>query len=201
MTQVEDASTPEAGSVPLKLLKHETYCQQRVLNCSPEIAAQRAGYPARSGMHSKIERREDVQARLAWLRRDEDEIIRRKRQRIEEELTAVVDFDITDFATINEETGALDAIDWRKVRDSGMSRVVSEFAFDAKTGELTRFKRDDRLNAIAQLRDMHGFKAVTKIAPTNAGGDGPAEIAVIERVIIRPGDTASKASDQNGGSL
>jgi hypothetical protein len=84
---------------------------------------------------------------------------------------------MTDYAEIDESTGKLTAIDWRKIklerrckiRDGGISRVISEFAFDRETGELTKFKRDDRLNAIAQLRDMHGFKAVTKIAPTSPG--------------------------------
>jgi hypothetical protein len=33
----------------------------------------------------------------------------------------------------------------------------------------------NRLGAINQLRDMHGFKAVTKIAPTNPAGDQPYE--------------------------
>jgi hypothetical protein len=37
----------------------------------------------------------------------------------------------------------------------------------------------DKLNALAQLRDMHGFKAPTKVAPTNAEGDGPARLIVM----------------------
>jgi hypothetical protein len=178
MNQDDTTEAVEPGSVPLKSLKYELYCQQRALNCSAEIAAQRAGYPARSGAHTRIERLAEVQLRLAFLRRDEDELIRQKRRRIEEELNTVVDFDVTEFALINEETGALQSIDWRKVRDSGMSRAVSEFAFDPKTGELTKFKRDDRLNAISQLRDMYGFKAVQKISPTNPEGDGPATMFV-----------------------
>jgi hypothetical protein len=36
-----------------------------------------AGHPRGGGRHSKIERRPDVQARMAWLRRDEDDVLRR----------------------------------------------------------------------------------------------------------------------------
>jgi hypothetical protein len=36
-----------------------------------------AGCQPRCGNHRKIERRADVQARIAWLRRDEDEVLRR----------------------------------------------------------------------------------------------------------------------------
>jgi hypothetical protein len=41
------------------------------------------------------------------------------------------------------------------LQDSNVSIVLSTFKFDAKTGALTDFSRDDDMNAIAQLRDMH----------------------------------------------
>jgi hypothetical protein len=41
-----------------------------------------------------------------------------------------------------------------------------------------KIKLADKLNALAQLRDMHGFKAPTKVAPTSADGTGPARIIV-----------------------
>lgn len=37
-------------------------------------------------------------------------------------------------------------------------------------------KWPDRLNALNQLRDMHGLKAPTKVAPTNPAGDAPYEL-------------------------
>jgi hypothetical protein len=64
------------------------------------------------------------------------------------------------------------------LQDSDASIVLSSFRFDAKTGALADFSRDDAMNAIAQLRDMHGFKAVTKIAPTSPDGEGPARMIV-----------------------
>ena len=109
-------STPVvAGSKPLKSIKYEIYAQQRVLNCPPEQAAQRAGYPPRCGRHSKIERRPDVQARMAWLRREDDDLIRRKRENIEASLLAVVNADVTDFAVI--EDGKIVKFDWDRIRD------------------------------------------------------------------------------------
>ena len=38
------------------------------------------------------------------------------------------------------------------------------------SGRIIKFKRDDALNAIAQLRDMLGLKAPTKIPPTTPDG-------------------------------
>ena len=49
----------------------------------------------------------------------------------------------------------------------------------ANTGVLTDFERDNALQALAQLRDMHGFKAVTKTSLTDPTGNNPASIYVI----------------------
>lgn len=164
----------EAGSKPLKAIKYEIYARERAVCASPERAAQRAGYPPRCGAHTRLERRQDVRDRIAWLTGDDARLIREKRRRIEEQLNLVVETDMMEFAEIDEATGALVSIDWRKVKESPSSVVISDFAFNAD-GNLTRFGRDDRMNAISQLRDMHGFKAPSKIAPTNPQGDGPME--------------------------
>jgi hypothetical protein len=55
-------------------------------------------------------------------------------------------------------------IDWEKLRQSDSSVIISEFTFDPESGHLTRFKRDDALNAAAQLWDMWGMKAPTKVS-------------------------------------
>ena len=54
-------------------------------------------------------------------------------------------------------------IDWSKVAGSSYGSTISGFKFDKDTGALVDFERDSALAALAQLRDMHGFKA-----PTNA---------------------------------
>jgi hypothetical protein len=68
-------------------------------------------------------------------------------------------------------------IDWDNVATSPYAAVISTFKFDKDTGELVHFERDDALQALAQLRDMHGFKAPSKIAPTDPTGQKPYEMA------------------------
>jgi hypothetical protein len=124
-------------------------------------------------MASKIERLPDVQARMAWLRRDDDDLIRRKREEIEAALLAVLTVNVTQFAKIDED-GTITGWDWNKIRDSGLSQILCEIGPDGGP----RIKLADKLNALAQLRDMHGFRAPTKVAPTSSDGDGPARMIV-----------------------
>src|ERR1700749_652322 len=81
---------------------------------------------------------------------------------------------IFDFAVMDGERGPL--IDWTKVAASPYGVIISGFKFDKDTGRLTDFERDNALQAIAQLRDMHGFKAVSKTALTDPRGEKPAQI-------------------------
>lgn len=162
---------PAAGSAPLARIKWEIYCQQRALACPPEQAAQRAGFKPRVGMHSKLERKAEIQARIRWLRRDDDDLIVRKREWLEDELRAIVEFDLMEFAMFDAE-GRFTGIDLQKLQQSSLSRSVAEVILDKDTGNLVRVKRDDgsRLNALAQLRDLHGFRAPTR--NEHSGPDG-----------------------------
>jgi hypothetical protein len=45
------------------------------------------------------------------------------------------------------------------VAQSDLAVIISDFAFDPKSGRLTKFERDSALNALNQLRELHGFKA------------------------------------------
>jgi hypothetical protein len=50
-------------------------------------------------------------------------------------------------------------------------------------GKRVQIEPPHRLNAFSQLRDMHGMKAPTKIAPTNPAGDKPYEsVSDAERI-------------------
>jgi hypothetical protein len=122
-----------------------------------------------AGNAAKLDRRKDICARKKVLAGDDEEILRQKRARIEARLNLAAYGNLLEFATIDPATGKLTAIDWRKVAESDLAVIVSEFAFDSKTGELTKFKRDDALNAAAQLRDMLGFKAATRVENANTG--------------------------------
>ena len=61
-------------------------------------------------------------------------------------------------------------IDWSKVAGSSYGATISGFKFDKDTGALVDFERDSALQAIAQLRDMHGFKAPSKLEATGKNG-------------------------------
>jgi hypothetical protein len=56
--------------------------------------------------------------------------------------------------------------------------VLCEIAFDSAIGCIPKLKLADKLNALAQLRDLHGFKAVTKVTPTSPDGEGPPRMIV-----------------------
>jgi len=163
---------------PLRSERHEKFARLRALLVPRLIAAREAGYDDMTpGNAAKLDRRKDIRARIAALSGLDQEIIRDKRARIEARLMAVMESDLLrDFAIIEmrdhdgKQVGEIVGINWAAVRASDSSAIVSKFKFDAKTGRLVDFERDDALNAIAQLRDMYGFKAPSKIAPTNPEG-------------------------------
>ena len=115
------------------------------------------------------------------------------RARIEQRLELAAYGNIFDFAsmvdrvvtvrvdedTMEERTVKSPVIDWDKVASSPYGAIVSGFKFDKDTGHLVDFDRDNALQALAQLRDMHGFKAVTKTALTDPSGNNPASVYLI----------------------
>lgn len=159
--------------------KHERYAFERALLVPRLQAARAAGYEnMTAGNAAKLDRKPKIAARIAELRGDDVEMLRAKRAKIEERLSKSAYGDILDLAKIDPETKK-PVIDWQAVKESDLSVTISEFVFDKETGEMVRFKRDDANAAIAQLRDLHGFSAPKKIAPTNPAGDGPAEMKVM----------------------
>jgi hypothetical protein len=161
------------GDIPLRTHKHEIYAQNRALLATSAEAAKRAGYAWRGGIEGALERRLDVRARIAYLRREDDDLIRRKREVIEAALLAIVNADLVDYAEIKD--GNIVKFDWEKIRNSGSSQMLSEIA-EGTIGMIPKVRLADKLNALAQLRDMYGFAAPKKIAPTNGDGSGPARI-------------------------
>jgi len=88
---------------------------------------------------------------------------------------------IFDFSEINPVTHK-PSIDWRKVSESSFSAAI--FALQVRQG----FRRPDRFRAqtmrckaLAQLRDMHGFKAPSKTALTDPSGNTPRRSVEIVR--------------------
>lgn len=176
---------PFDPSHKLRRDSEERYAQQRAYGYRPHEAGRLAQLNPRNGTTTKYENKPNVQARIAFLRRDDltAEMREEKRRRIEDRLEVAAYGDIVrELATLDPVTNK-PVIDWAKVMASDLSIVVNEFVFDKDTGTLVRFKRDDALGAIAQLRDMRGFKAPSKIEASGPNGE-PMIIERIERVIV-----------------
>jgi hypothetical protein len=159
-------------ATPLRNEKHECFARLRAILTPKLQAAREAGFETMTlGNIAKLDRRRDIRARIAALSTVDEEIIRMKRERVEARLMKAMEADILrDFAVIEKvmvdgiETSKVVGVDWDKLRQSDSSVIISEFVFDPETGHLTKFKRDDALNAAAQLRDMWGLKAPAKFS-------------------------------------
>jgi hypothetical protein len=93
---------PLPGSWPLSNARHEHYCRLRSLLCPKGQALRETGMRAVKNHDAvsnatRLERRQDVRDRIAFLVRQEEEILAEKRKRIEEMLWAIHEADIGDF--------------------------------------------------------------------------------------------------------
>lgn len=153
-------------------VQKKAYAFERSLGLPPAEACRRAGGKVENGLATKWENDGAVLAQIAYYRSigNDDEMIAAKRARIEERLNMAAYGDIFEFATVDPVTKD-PVIDWDKVVKSPYRMIVSSFKFSPKTGRLVNFDRDDALQAAAQLRDMHGFKAPakTELAGLNGG--------------------------------
>lgn len=175
--------------------KPKAYAFERSLGIPPAEACRRAGGKVENGQATKWENNRRVQAWIAHYRSlgQDDEMIAAKRARIEERLALAAFgniFEFTDMVervvTVVDKNGThqevrakAPMIDWDAVKDSTLAPIISGFKFDRDTGELVDFERDNALQALAQLRDMHGFKAVNKTALTDPSGTQPASLYLI----------------------
>ena len=164
---------------PLKSEREEAYCQERAFGHGMIESSRRLGWNPKNGSASKYEAKPRVQARIGQLRRQDltDEMVKAKRRRIEERLQTVAEFNLFDFIVRGEDGKVVfdelkPRIDWQKLSEMEYGLAVSSFRFDKDTGQLTDFRRDDRLAAEAQLRDMYGFSAPIRMELTGKNG-GP----------------------------
>ena len=93
---------PLPGSRPLSNTRHEHYSRLRSLRCPKGRALREAGMRAVKkhdavSNATRLERRQDVRDRIAYLVRQEEEVLAEKRKRIEERLWAIHEADIGDF--------------------------------------------------------------------------------------------------------
>ncbi|XUM21044.1 hypothetical protein ACRAVF_27155 [Bradyrhizobium oligotrophicum S58] len=207
---------PEAPLAPREIgTKPKAYAFERSLGLTPAEACRRAGGKVENGHATKWERSPRVQAWIAYYRKlgNTDEMLAEKRRRIEERLQLAAFGNIFEFAEMVDrevmvKVGEGEAvtfvprivktplIDWDKVAASPYAAIIESFKFDKDTGALVDFERENALQALAQLRDMHGFKAVTKTALTDPSGTKPATVFVLsDRPMSETEWEAQHASD------
>jgi hypothetical protein len=142
----------------------ETYAFERSCGMTPTEACRRAAgeRAVNNGSPTKWERMPSVQRRIRFHRMmgQTDEMLAAKRARLEERLQLAAFGNIFDFAILGSNGDP--AICWDRVIESPYGVIVSSFKFDKDTGRLVDFDRDNAMQAIAQLRDMNGFKAPEK---------------------------------------
>jgi hypothetical protein len=97
------------GSRPLSNARHEHYCRLRSLLCPKGQALREAGMRAVKNHDAvsnatRLERRQDVRDRIAFLVRQEEGVLAEKRKRIEETLWAIHEADIGDLWETYETT-------------------------------------------------------------------------------------------------
>lgn len=180
----------------------KAYAFERSLGIPPAAACRAAGGKVENGQATKWEQNKRVQAWIAYYRSmgQTDEMLAAKRARLEQRLELAAYGNIFDFAKMEDrrvfvhvddgtEDGTTELrivktplIDWDKVAASPYGVIVSGFKFDKDTGILTDFERDSADRAVAQLRDMHGFKAPAKTELS--GLNGAPILHKIERVIV-----------------
>jgi hypothetical protein len=167
----------------------KAYAFGRSIGMTPAAACRRAGGKVENGHATKWERSFRVRAWVEYYRSlgQTEEMIAAKRALIEERLNMAAYGNIFDFSTVDEGTQN-PVIDWNKVADSPYGVIIAGFKFDKDTGHLTDFDRDNALAALAQLRDMHGFKAVSKTALTDPTGEKPASLYLISETPMSEAD-------------
>jgi hypothetical protein len=102
LTKPQLPIVPLPGSRPLSNARHEHYCRLRSLLCPKGQALREAGMRAVKNHDAvsnatRLERRQDVRDRIAFLVRQEEEVLAEKRRRIEEQLWAICGGNIQDF--------------------------------------------------------------------------------------------------------
>ncbi len=162
---VIDATEPP-GARPLKLASRERYARARARMFKPREAAELAGLSPTSGACTKAEKSRQVQDRIAWLTRADDEIQAEARREIE----AFYWFGLR----------ADPAMFWQDGRLKAFEDIPPEYRQLIEGLTYTEkgkpnLKVVSKIAASIELRKLKGLDAPTKIANTNAQGDGPAE--------------------------
>lgn len=219
------ATLPEKfdASVPLSDPRYERFSQLRVMGVPKIEAAWEAEFrkegtsdkPILPGNAARLDRHPEIVARKAYLAKDDADVIAATRLLIRDRLLAAASLDVlADYTTITTvDIGGRKvqrvSIDWRRLKASDHSVAITKFKFDPETGLVVDFDRDDPLQALAQVRDMYGYRAPRKKEHSGPGG-GPIqtedvtgytddELLELERIQAAAASRRSVAHADQGG--
>ena len=163
------------ASLPLADPRYERFAQLRVIGVPFRTAANEAGFVSRGrkpilpGNAARLDRHPEVVARKAYLAADDAEVIAATRLFVRDRLMRSATLDVlSQFAILGsvevdgKKISRVVGIDWEAFKASDQSIAVLSFKFDRETGMMTEFTIEDRLQALAQLRDMYGLRAPRK---------------------------------------
>lgn len=185
--QMESQITATQRTEPRAIsVKQKAYAFERSLGIPPAEACRRAGGKVENGHATKWERSQRVQAWIGHYRSmgQTEEMLAEKRQRVEDELRLVAHSNMADFVALKPSGESIvPVLDLTRI--NAMTEAEQRAALAAvKTVKYTEngptFELHGKLDAIAQLRDMYGFKSVNKTALTDPSGEKPAEIIVTD---------------------
>lgn len=154
----------------------KAYAFERSLGLPPAESCRRAGGKVEHGLATKWENDAAVRQQLAYFRSLDhtDEMLAAKRTRIEEELQSIGTANMDDFVKlVPSGESVLPVLDLARIHAwPEAERRVAMAA--VKTIRYTEngptFEMHGKLEALSQLRDMHGFKAPARTELTGKNG-------------------------------
>ena len=195
MTNANILAITSPGSRALKNAKYEKYCRLRAL-AQPRIGAYReVGWQSRTDNAAyinawRLERRPEIRDRIAYLIRQEEDLIVEKRRRIEEQLWAIAEANIADYFETHDtvkrdhtgqpehdEKGALSVetrVRPRLLTDlpPELAALIEDVTIDSKGRAIPKLY--SKLHANAELRKMLNISA--KEAPRDVTQLSDAEL-------------------------
>jgi hypothetical protein len=179
-------NSPSRSELPREVAeKPKSYAFERSLGVPPAEACRRAGGKVENGQTTKWERNPRVRAWIAYYRSlgHTEEMMAAKRERIERELQIVATANIDDFVTLVPSGAvilpALDLTRLNAMTDLERRLLMAAVKTIRYTENGPTLELHGKNEALAQLRDMYGFKAVNKTALTDPSGNHPASIYMI----------------------
>ena len=186
MTKTDVFALASPGSRALKNAKYERYCRLRAL-AQPRIQAYReVGWGSRKDDVAyinacRLERRPEIQDRIAWLTRQEEDRVVEKRQRIEEALWNIHGADIGDYFETHDIDGKTIEQPKRlsdlppeirknieKITIDGRGRAVpqlySKLAASQELRKMLNISRTEERNDLARLSDAELVAQMADIA-------------------------------------